>query len=337
LVGCFLTPNRDTNFTYPVSLKEELESVTGPHLIDVEDFRTDDKDGLLKRIYDLGRQRFEQAKYLVTTRPWDFFIMVEMGLDRVHHGFWKYFDPNHPKYEPNHRFARVIPDYYRFLDEQIAELIACFDDETAVVVSSDHGAQAMLGGICINEWLQREGYLTLKESYQPGTPLRHDMIEWFKTTAWGYGGYYGRLCLNVKGREPEGLIDPADYENVRAELIARLEALGNEEGRPIGTRVYRPQEVFETIRGVPPDLFVYFGDLRWRSIGTVGWGEIHRFENDTGPDDANHAFHGLFIMRHPNSGTVGWREEISYLDIAPTLLALLGLPTQAYMRGKVLP
>jgi predicted AlkP superfamily phosphohydrolase/phosphomutase len=195
----------------------------------------------------------------------------------------------------------------------------------------------MLGGICINEWLQGEGYLTLKERYPPGTPLRHTMVDWSKTMAWGYGGYYGRVCLNVKGREPEGVVVPSACEDLRAELKQKLEALGDEEGRPIGTRVFRPEDVFETIRGVPPDLFVYFGDLRWRSIGTVGWGETHRFENDTGPDDANHSYHGLFIMKHPNGALVGWEEEISHLDIAPTLLSLLGLPIPAYMRGRVLP
>ena len=337
LVSCFLTPSRESEFTYPASLKEELERVAGPHIMDVEDFRTDDKDGLLQRIYAMGRQRFDQARHLVTTRRWDFFMMVEMGLDRLHHGFWKYFDPAHPKHEPGHRLARAIPDYYRFLDEQIAELMACFDDETAVVVCSDHGAQAMLGGICINGWLQREGYLTIKGDHPPGTPLSHEMVEWSKTTAWGYGGYYGRLCLNVKGREPEGVVAPAAYEVVRSELKARLEALGDERGRPIHTRVHRPEEVFDTVRGIPPDLFVYFGDLAWRSIGTLGWGEIHRFENDTGPDDANHATHGLFIMRHPKGEPVGESEEMSYLDVAPTLLALMGLPAPAHMRGRVLP
>lgn len=337
MVSCFLTPNRESNFTYPAALKEELEGVAGPHLIDVEDFRTEDKDGLLGRIYDLARQRFEQAKHLVTTREWDFFIMVEMGLDRLHHGFWKYFDPAHPKHEPDNRFAQVIPEYYRFLDGEIAKLLDCFDEETTVVVCSDHGAQAMMGGICVNEWLEREGYLVLKESHPPGTVLSHEMVDWPKTTAWGYGGYYGRVCLNVKGREPEGLIEPAAYDDVRGELKAKLEALGDEKGRPIGTRVYRPEEVFDTVRGVAPDLFVYFGDLRWRSIGTLGWGEIHRFENDMGPDDANHASHGLFIMRHADGDPVGWQDEISYLDIAPTFLALLGLPAQSHMKGRTLP
>lgn len=335
LVSCFLTPSNEVEFTYPASLKEELEKVTGPQIFDIRNFRTEDKENLLQHIYALARQRFKQAKHLLNTRLWDFFIMVEMGLDRLHHGFWKYFDPTHPRHEANHPFGRVIPDYYRFLDEQIGELLTCFDDDSAVVVCSDHGAQAMLGGICINEWLQREGYLTLKGTYPAGTFLSQDMVNWSKTKAWGYGGYYGRVCLNVKGREPAGIVEPSSFEALRGELKARLEALGDEKGKSIHTRVYRPEDVFETVRGIPPDLFVYFGDLGWRSIGSIGWGEVHRFENDTGPDDANHAPHGVFIIRHPKGPPAEWVEEISYIDVAPTLLALLGLPIPSYMTGKV--
>jgi predicted AlkP superfamily phosphohydrolase/phosphomutase len=337
LVSCFMTPNREAEFTYPASLKTELTRVAGPYIMDVEDFRSDDKEELLRRIYDLCRQRFEQAKYLASSRPWDFFMMVEMGLDRLHHGFWRYFDPAHPKYEPNHPLARAIPDYYRFLDSQIAELLSLFDNDTAVVICSDHGAQAMQGCICINEWLQREGYLALKETRPPGTVLSREIIDWSNTTAWGYGGYFGRVCLNVKGREPEGIVDPLAFEVVRTELKARLEALGDENGQPINTRVYRPEDLFETVRGIPPDLFVYFGDLRWRSIGSVGWGEVHRFENDTGPDDASHAPHGIFILRHPKGAPAGWAEEMSYLDIAPILLSLIGIPVPDYMKREALP
>ena len=131
----------------------------------------------------------------------------------------------------------------------------------------------------------------------PGRPLeaRSPQGRLGQTTAWGSGGYYGRLFLNVRGREPQGLIAPEDYEATRDKLIAELEALGDPDGRPIGTRVLKPESrsVPVQVRGLaPPDLFVYFGNLRWRSVGTVGTGQIHTFENDTGPDDANHAQDG---------------------------------------------
>ena len=72
------------------------------------------------------------------------------------------------------------------------------------MVVSDHGAQSMVGGIRVNEWLIREGYLTLREG-APAGPVKPDMIDWARTRVWGDGGYYSRIFLNVRGREPEGV------------------------------------------------------------------------------------------------------------------------------------
>src|SRR5256714_7800720 len=135
----------------------------------------------------------------------------------------------------------------------------------------------------------------MTEPLQGRTPIAKAPIDWKRTVAWGDGGYYGRLFLNVRGREPNGSVDPGAYDDLRTELIEKLEKLGDEEGRPIGTRVHRPEELYPEQNGVAPDLIVYFGDLTWRSVGQMGTGQIHTFENDTGPDDANHARNGIVI------------------------------------------
>src|SRR5204862_3051178 len=145
----------------------------------------------------------------------DFFIMVEMGPDRIHHGFWRYFDPQHPKYVAGNPLEHAIRDYYIALDAEIGQTVATLPAETLLLVVSDHGAKRMDGGLCFNQWLVREGYLTLMERPSKPTPIGKVAIDWGKTRAWGDGGYYGRLFLNVKGREPSGTIHPADYERVR--------------------------------------------------------------------------------------------------------------------------
>ena len=73
---------------------------------------------------------------------------------------------------------------------------------------SDHGARPMMGGICFNDWLIENGYLTLKEPVREPTPSAKTAIDWSRTVAWGDGGYYGRLFLNVAGREPQGVVQP---------------------------------------------------------------------------------------------------------------------------------
>ena len=341
LVSCFLTPGTESQYTHPVELKAEVEAVTGGYMLDVEGFRSDDKEGILRQIQEMTEKRFRLVKHLMRTRPWDFFMFVEIGVDRIHHGFWKYSDPSHRKYQAGHRFEHAIRDYYRYVDGQIGELLAQIDDDTVVFVLSDHGAKNMDGGICINEWLRREGYLHLKEEPSSVGPLKVDQVDWSRTMAWGSGGYYGRLFLNVRGREPEGVVAPEDYERVREEIKAKLEALPDEQGRPLNNRVFKPEDIYRECRNIPPDLIIYFDDLAWRSVGSIGSRAVYTFEYDTGPDDANHAQHGIFTMWDPRrrNGNNGSHrlENLHLLDVAPTILDVYGLPPAQGMRGRVIP
>ncbi|MEO8440600.1 MAG: phosphodiesterase, partial [Spartobacteria bacterium] len=138
-------------------------------------------------------------------------------------------------------------------------------------------------------------------------------------------------------REPEGTIAPEDYEKVRDELIAGLKSIPDEHGKEIGTKVYRPEELYKEVRGVAPDLIVYFGDLYWRSVGTIGGGKLHTFENDTGPDGANHAQNGMILWRSAgNAGRAPRLEGAQITDVAPTVLDIFGLEIPPDMEGKSL-
>jgi predicted AlkP superfamily phosphohydrolase/phosphomutase len=335
MVSCFLTPDLNRQYTHPVGFADEIEELVGEYMVDVRNFRTNDKDQLLADLEEMTDKRFRVAERLLESRPWDLFFMVEMGTDRIHHGFWRFTDPEHRLYESGNKYESAMLDYYRRLDEKMGRLLRFADDDTAVLVVSDHGAKKIDGGICVNEWLRREGYLVLKEEPAEPTALKPEMIDWSRTTAWGEGGYYCRLFMNVAGREPEGTVPAQDYERVRTELKTKLEALGDEQGNPIGTVAHRPEDLYEERNGIPPDLMVYFGDLFWRSIGQVGTGTVHVFENDTGPDDANHAHNGLYILAAPGV-ELGPGEERDIRDIAPTLLDLLGEAVPAEMEGTSL-
>lgn len=336
MVTCFLTPSTQNEYTYPPSLKEEIEKVCGGYILDVENFRTDDKQAILGQIFEMTRRRFRVAKHLIDCRPWDYFMMVEMGVDRIHHGFWKYFDREHPKYEARNPFENAIREYYRYVDHEVGEILSLLGRDCVVMVVSDHGAKRMVGGICFNEWLMQNGYLRLKEVPSKPTPFSKVEIDWDHTLAWGDGGYYGRLFLNVKGREPQGQIEPRDYEKVRDRLIAEIQAIEDPEGRNIGSVALRPEEIYRATGRVPPDLIVYFGDLYWRSVGSVGYGSIHTFDNDTGPDDANHAQHGIFIKRAPGQNGGRHLSGLRIYDVAPTILDLFGIPVPEEMQGKII-
>jgi predicted AlkP superfamily phosphohydrolase/phosphomutase len=328
LIGDFLAPDTRSDYTYPPELKAEIQEVVGDYQFDTREFRTEDKERLLADIYTMTRQRFSLARHLATTKPWDLFVMVEMGPDRIHHAFWKYFDPLHRKYVAGNPLEHAIRDYYIALDAEIGNFLSVLEPDTRLLIVSDHGAKRMDGGICFNQWLIQEGYLALKEPVTGVTKFSPALVDWNRTTAWGDGGYYGRLFLNVQGREPNGTVPPAEVESLRAELTARLEALGDEQGVSIGTRVFRPEQTYAAIRNIAPDLIVYFGDLNWRSVGSIGHPSIWTHENDTGPDDANHAQEGIFLMAHAGDLPYGdgrRRAGLSLYDVAPTVLDAFGI------------
>lgn len=335
--GCvitgFLTPSIESQYTYPNELKDEIEKVVGKYMLDVENFRTDDKDYLLKQIYEMTEKRFKLFRYLLKTRDWDFAMMVEMGIDRIHHAFWKFHDPMHPKHPPDSKWKSAIKEYYIYVDQEIGEILKMIDSDTTTLIVSDHGVKRMDGGICINEWLIQNGYLKLHSYPDEVVRLENEMIDFKNTMVWGSGGYYARIFLNVEGREPQGIIPQKDYEKVRDDLIEKLEAITDPDGKNIGTRVFKPQEVYKVCKNIPPDLIVYLGDLQWRSIGSVGFNSIYTFENDIGPDDANHAEYGIFIMSPSRASQE--IDNLNIMDVTPTVLNLLGLPILPQMEGKV--
>ena len=102
----------------------------------------------------------------------------------------------------------------------------------------------------------------------------------------------------------------------------------------MGSLVFRPSEIYHEVRNVAPDLIVHFGGLFWRSIGGIGYDSLYVQENDTGPDDCNHAQFGAFILSAPNLGSHGEIQGMRLLDIAPTLLSLAGHPVPKSMQGR---
>jgi predicted AlkP superfamily phosphohydrolase/phosphomutase len=356
MVGCHLTPDHTSRYTAPPDVQEELEANAGPYIPDVT-FRSDNRDQVLEQLFEMTHQHAKLQRHLFKKERWDFFMGVEIGTDRIHHVFWKFSDPSHPKYTEHPRYSRAMTDYYRLIDQQLHELLSLLDDDTRLLLLSDHGAKAMQGCFCLNEWLIERGYLTLTERPARVMKLEQAAVDWSRTVAWGWGGYYARLFLNVKGREPQGCVAPEDVERIRTKLLQELEAVTTPDGRPLGITVINPA----LKGGVNPsgsqgasDLMLYFGDLSWRSAGTIGHGRLFLDENDTGPDDAVHSRHGIFLLYDPkrtwgtrlpaprSSGSSGSARQAGLTngfglpDVAPTILRLLDLPIPSEMAGTPL-
>ncbi|PWT85830.1 MAG: phosphodiesterase, partial [Acidobacteria bacterium] len=145
LVGDFLTPDTKSDYTYPSDFKHEITKVVGDYILDVREFRSDKKDTILKEIFEMTRKRFQLARYLLAEKDWDYFMMVEIGVDRIQHAFWGCMDKTHRNYQAGNCYETAILDYYRFVDAEIGALLKLVDKGTTVFVVSDHGAQKMEG------------------------------------------------------------------------------------------------------------------------------------------------------------------------------------------------
>ncbi len=315
MLGGFLS---EDDPSWPRPLAGELEARFGPHAPDVEGYRTDDPEALLDSLYETTGRRFRVARALHAERRPDLFMMVEMGPDRLHHALWRHLDPAHPEHDPGDPLVREARDYYAFLDAEVGALLAQADDDTVVLVVSDHGARRMVGGVRINEWLRRRGWLVTDEA---------GAIDHARTRAWSTGGYYARIFFNVAGRDPGGLVAPDALEAEIARLAAELEEL------PVPVSARRPRDLYRAVRGAPPELLVFFGDLDYRALGTFGE-DLITTENDRGPDGCNHDWDGVLIGR--GLGVVGELEGLSIHDVGPTVLHHLGVDVPADWLGRAL-
>lgn len=336
-ISDFLTPAGATHYTHPQELQQEIESRFGPYTFDLV-FRSGARDTVLSELTRMTRQRFDVAEWLYAREPWDVFALHEIGTDRLHHAFWKSFDPTHPEFEPGNPYERSARDYYALLDEGIGRLLRQAGEETLVLIVSDHGSMSMHGCFCINEWLAQKGYLALKQPpAQPGTPLDKLEVDWKRTTAWGEGGYYARIFFNVRGREPNGVVPSGQVAGLRQQLLHELGGIANPEGGTMPVRALDPREVYASVQGDPPDLMLYFDELRWRSAGTMGHPGLFLPHNDTGPDDAVHSFEGVFLLYDPRRPLGRDHATYQIRDMTPTLLALLGERSPAHIQGVAMP
>jgi predicted AlkP superfamily phosphohydrolase/phosphomutase len=135
------------------------------------------KTGLKDEIFRMSQKQWKVDALAFEEQEWDYFHFVDIGLHRMHHGFWNYFDEKHVQFEPGNPYQSAIPEYYLWLDQQIGKALEIPSKDTVVLVVSDHGAQRLDGGIAVNEWLIREGLLVLNEYPKTITPFDQLSVE----------------------------------------------------------------------------------------------------------------------------------------------------------------
>jgi predicted AlkP superfamily phosphohydrolase/phosphomutase len=332
LVSCFMTPSAAVGSTYPERLHGELAARFGTYVPDV-DVRAGGA-ALFEALCAMTRQHFAYARHLWETRDPDFLMLVEIGPDRLHHALYATLDECHPRHDPRSADNELGARYYALLDAELARLIALADDDTSIVVASDHGARPLTGCFHINQWLIERGLLVLRTAPSAPCALTVELVDWSRTKVWAEGGYYARVFVNVRGREAAGCVEPAELPALCDQLQRALEAVPGPAGEVWQNRVERPARLYRQVRGDAPDLLAFFDQLNVRALGSVGVDALYVGRDPRGGDAANHDPLGIFVLAGAGVTPRGAIAECSIQDVGASVLALLGVAQPADWLGS---
>jgi predicted AlkP superfamily phosphohydrolase/phosphomutase len=366
------SPGLNSTFTYPPSLRDEINEKVGKYIL-VNPYALTTRDKHLQGMFEMIDNRFATTNYLMEKFEWDFFMVVFIATDGVQHFYWKDMDPAHPYHDATtpERFRNAIRDVYMRVDRGINEILKKLSEDVTIILVSDHGFQPLHKLFVLNNWLIQEGYLCLKKGimnsdalkkvrilgrkvkdrFNPGSgrrAMRGDdflrSVDWQKTRAFA-DGTFGHIYLNVKGREPEGIVDPGrEYDELCEEFARRLKSITDpDNGNRVVEEVYKGRDLFDGVHMEnAPDLVVtdkptYFVSASVDRLpmmkDSVGSGnELFQRHVWSG----NHKHDGIFILYGPDIRKGYKVDGARIIDIAPTILYLLGQEIPEDMDGKIL-
>ena len=304
MVSGFLSPGID-KAAYPDELREGLEESDYRIDANAKLGHQDDKGEFMQDAHETLDRRHEAFKHYVEQDDWDLFFGVFMTTDRVNHFLFK-------DYEHDGEYKEEFLDFYRKVDQYLGELREMLPDDVTMVVASDHGFTTLHHEVNCNAWLQREGWLSFEND-------DHDELADISEDARAYSLIPGRFYINLEGREPKGGVPEDEYEAVRDELQAKLEALEGPDGTPVADRVVTKEDAYRGDHSdIAPDLTIVPNHGFDLKSGFKGKDEVF----STGPRNGMHSFDNACLFVDDEDVRI---EDADLYDIAPTILELLDL------------
>ncbi|UCC23392.1 MAG: alkaline phosphatase family protein [Planctomycetota bacterium] len=362
LIAGHNVPNPSTQYTYPTAFKADLLKCVPDYLNHApkpHHVRSASAFENMVKEYTRTVDDYHQAVNLVDEKlDWDFLMVVFPHTD-IGHRMWPYMNPesSHLYPERRDRVARIFSK----LDQALGSLFHLAEDRNAdVIIMSDHGHGTTQGWVRANKLLQKWGYITMdnplrwlgKRLYRECQKVRYKDkytrparyideklgIEWSKTKAVVCQAVmWGHLYLNVRGRQPHGIVEPGEeYDALRKDLIERfLAATDPDTEEKLFDKVIKPETVYgpsKTPWAHPDLLLVPPEGMRVNKRIRHSW-VVKR----TVPERAEgtHLLKGLWMAAGPQIKS-NTQFEANIQDVAPTILALMGLPVPDDMDGKVL-
>ncbi|MES3517788.1 MAG: alkaline phosphatase family protein [Natronomonas sp.] len=304
MVSGFLSPGVE-KAAYPDELREQLENSNYRIDVNAKLGHKEDKSEFIENAHKTLDARFEAFKHYIEKDDWNLFFGVFMTTDRINHFLFE-------DYVENGQYHDEFLEFYEKLDGYLGELRSMLDKETTMMVASDHGFSKLDYEVHCNVWLEENGWL----SYETDD---HSGLGDIAAETRAYSLIPGRFYINLEGREPRGSVPESEYEAVRDELRAELEAMEGPDGRPVADRVVTSEEAF---RGehvdIAPDLIVvptHGFDLK---SGFRGGEDVF----DVGPRNGMHSFDNACLFVDSDDAEVA---DTDLYDIAPTILELLDM------------
>ena len=279
-----------------------------------------------------------------------FFFTLYDTPDRVQHMLWRFRDSLHPGFEHDRDFATLVEEHYARCDKLLAPVLDKVDENTLLIVLSDHGFNTFRRAFDTNTWLHQNGLLALNTGGKPSEDLGEAFaaVDWSRTYAYAVG--LGGIYLNFKGRERQGILEEGtDAERVRNAIASGLPEVADSGAKAIRS-VSRREEIYSgPYANNAPDLLVNFAPgfrVSWQSA--VGGFANSLIEDNLRKWSGDHiidpeAVPGILFMNqnprpvsaknadtrtgHPNGNSP------NIIDLAPTILNYLGVPSPQSMEG----
>ncbi|MDD5337726.1 MAG: alkaline phosphatase family protein, partial [Candidatus ainarchaeum sp.] len=280
----------------------------------------------------------------------DLLIAVFYQTDTVQHLFYRYMDPQNPEYgnisdEDRAKYGDQVLRTYQQMDDIVGKVMDKADDNTTVIVMSDHGFNPFRNAVNLNTWLVENGYMKKRPGadthvYQLNNLFGEKGLFWndvLMNESEAYSLGLGNIYINLKGRESQGVVDPADYEKVRSGIIGKLLNLRDQGGNKVVAKAQRREELYwGPYANNSADIIVSFNPgyrVSWQtSLGGVPPEMVEpnmkKWSGDHCTLDPAQTEGVFFINR-----VMKIEGEPSLMDVNPTLRDLLGLEQNSSLDG----
>jgi len=329
--------------SYPYNYSEKLAKKTGlyytqgmPHdTWALTEDRLDEKE-FLEHVDEILDENERMLKEELKEFKGGLFFFYFGTLDVVQHMFWRYLDPQHPKYEKSPLYQDVIYSYYEKIDRIVGKVLSNLDKDITLIILSDHGFSSFRRAVHLNRWLLENKYLFLKEGIKESKEFFED-VDWSRTKAYALG--FGGIYLNRIGREYYGIVGEAEAGDLKEAIKKGLEQFKDPKNNDSVIRnVYDQEEVFKgPYEKDGPDLFVGFNAgyrASWQTA--LGGSPNTLIEDNRSKWSGDHLIDPVLV---PGVIFIDKKVELknpSIIDIAPTLLDLFSINKSDAMPGKVL-